>query len=148
MEAVVFAYLGIALMLIFSGVGSAYGVSISGSAAIGALKKKPEARGTCIVLSALPSTQGLYGFVGFFLTYTIITPEISWFTAAAIFAGGIAVGFVSFYSAIRQAKICADGMHGIGSGYDLFGNTLILAAFPEFYAILALLAMILIGGTL
>ena len=112
MEPVVLAYIGIALMVALSGIGSAFGVSISGSATLGALKKKPEALGSCIALSALPATQGLYGFVGFFLTYTKITPEITWFQAAAVFGAGLALGFVGWLSALRQAKICADGING------------------------------------
>jgi V/A-type H+-transporting ATPase subunit K len=46
-------------------------------------------------------------------------------------------------SAIQQGKVCASGIAAIGSGYEVFGNTLILAAFPEFYSILALVAAIL-----
>lgn len=148
MEPVVLAYIGIAIMVILSGIGSAYGVSISGSATLGALKKKPDALGSCIALSALPATQGLYGFVGFFLTYTKITVEISWFQSAAIFGAGLALGCVALLSAIRQAKICADGINGIGNGHNLFSTTMILAVFPELYAIIALLVTILIGGTL
>jgi len=34
----------------------------------------------------------------------------------------------------------------MGSGHSVFGNTMILAAFPEFYAILALVAVILMQG--
>lgn len=142
------AYIGIAVMVVLSGVGSAYGVSISGSATLGALKKKPDALGSCIALSALPATQGLYGFVGFFLTYNKITPEITWFQSAAVFGAGLALGFVALLSAIRQAKICADGINAIGNGHNLFSTTMILAVFPELYAIIALLATILIGGTI
>lgn len=142
------AYLGIAVMVILSGIGSAYGVSISGSATLGALKKKPDALGSCIALSALPATQGLYGFVGFFLTYTKITAEITWFQAVAVLGAGLVLGFVALLSAIRQAKICADGINGIGGGHNLFSSTMILAVFPELYAIIALLVTILIGGTL
>lgn len=40
MEPIVLAYLGIALMVGLSGTGSAYGVTICGNAAVGALKKK------------------------------------------------------------------------------------------------------------
>ena len=148
MEPVVLAYIGIAVMVVLSGVGSAYGVSISGSATLGALKKKPDALGSCIALSALPATQGLYGFVGFFLTYNKITPEITWFQSAAVFGAGLALGFVALLSAIRQAKICADGINAIGNGHTLFSTTMILAVFPELYAIIALLATILIGGTI
>ncbi len=45
MEPIVLAYLGIALMVGLSGTGSAYGVTICGNAAVGALKKNPGASG-------------------------------------------------------------------------------------------------------
>ena len=61
------AYVGIAVMLILSGIGSAYGVTIAGNAAVGALKKNDGAFGNFIVLTALPGTQGLYGFAGYFM---------------------------------------------------------------------------------
>ena len=48
------AYVGIAVMLILSGIGSAYGVTIAGNAAVGALKKNDGAFGNFIVLTALP----------------------------------------------------------------------------------------------
>ena len=58
------AYVGIAIMVGLSGIGSAYGVTIAGNASIGALKKNDSAFGNFLVLTALPGTQGLYGFAG------------------------------------------------------------------------------------
>ena len=74
------AYIGIAIMVGLSGIGSAYGVTIAGNAAIGALKKNDSAFGNFLVLTALPGTQGLYGFAGYFMFQTIfgiLTPEIT-----------------------------------------------------------------------
>ena len=51
------AYIGIAVMIGLSGIGSAYGVTIAGNAAIGALKKNDGAFGNFLVLTALPGTQ-------------------------------------------------------------------------------------------
>ena len=65
------AYIGIAVMVGLSGIGSAYGVTIAGNAAIGALKKNDGAFGNFLVLTALPGTQGLYGFAGYFMFQTI-----------------------------------------------------------------------------
>ena len=45
-----------------------------------------------------------------------------------------------------MGQICASGITSIGSGHNVFGNTLVLAAFPEFYAILGLVTVILMGG--
>ncbi|MEE1223062.1 MAG: ATPase [Bacteroidaceae bacterium] len=137
------AYLGLALCVALSGIGSAYGVTICGSAAIGAYKKNPGASGSYMGLSALPSSQGLYGFVGFFMLSGVITAEITMLQAAAIFGVGLALGLVALFSAIRQAQVCANGISAIGAGYNAFGTTMVLAVFPELYAILALLVLIL-----
>ena len=148
MEPIVLAYFGIALMVALSGTGSAYGVTICGSAAVGALRKNPSALGSYIALSALPSSQGLYGFVGFFMLSNYLVPAITWHVAAAVFGAGLALGIVGLFSAIRQASVCANGIAAISSGHNVFGTTMMLAVFPEFYAILGLLVLILISGTL
>jgi V/A-type H+-transporting ATPase subunit K len=148
MEPIILAYIGIGLMVGLSGVGSSYGVTITGNATIGALKKNSDAFGNYMVLSALPGTQGLYGFLGFFLLQPHLTSDITWFKAAAIFGAGIALGLTGLISAIRQGQVCANGIAGIGSGYDVFGKTLILAVFPELYAIVSLAATFLIGQSL
>jgi len=148
MQPIVLAYIGIGLMVGLAGIGSAFGVTITGNASIGAMKKNPDAFGNYMVLSALPGTQGLYGFLGYFLLAGYLVPGITMFQAAAIFGAGLALGSVGLLSAIRQAQVCANGIAGIGAGYDVFGKTLILAVFPELYAIVALAATFMIGGTL
>ena len=145
---IVLAYLGLALAVALSGVGSAYGVTICGNAAIGAYKKNPSASGSYITLAALPSSQGLYGFVGFFMLNAKIHANVDMFTASAIFGAGLALGLVALFSAIRQAKVCANGISAIGAGHKAFGTTMVLAVFPELYAILGLLVLILISNTL
>ena len=145
------AYMGVAIMLILSGIGSAYGVTIAGNAAIGALKKNDGAFGNFLVLTALPGTQGLYGFAGYFMFQTIfgvLTPDISMFQAAAVLAGGLTLGFVGLFSAIRQGQVCANGIAAIGQGHNVFTNTLVLAVFPELYAIVALAGVFLIGSAI
>ena len=144
------AYIGIAVMVGLSGIGSAYGVTIAGNAAIGALKKNDSAFGNFLVLTALPGTQGLYGFAGYFMFQTIfgiLTPEITAIQASAVLGAGIALGLVALFSAIRQGQVCANGIAAIGQGHNVFSNTLILV-FPELYAIVALAATFLIGSAL
>jgi len=148
MTPILFAYIGIAIMLVLSGVGSVYGVTISGNASIGAMKKNPDAFGNYMILSALAGTQGLYGFLGYYLLSDYLVESITFFQATAIFGAAVTAGFVCWLSAIRQGQICANGIAGIGSGHDLFGRTLILAVFPELYAIISIAALFLIGGSL
>jgi V/A-type H+-transporting ATPase subunit K len=144
----VIAMVGIGMMVGLSGAGSAIGTSIGGSAVVGALKKRSEVFGTCMVLAAMPATQGLYGFVGFILYNAKLTAELTVFQGAVILGAGIALGLAALISAIYQGKIVANGIAAIGSGKDVFGNTLILGAFPEFYAILALVASIFMLGAM
>ena len=72
------AYVGIGLMIALAGIGSAYGVTIAGNAGLGALKKVDKF-GNFLVLTALPGTQGLYGFAGYFLlnSFGILTADIT-----------------------------------------------------------------------
>lgn len=142
------AYLGVALMVGLTGIGSCIGVTICGNATVGAMKKNPDALGQYIGLSALPSSQGLYGFVAFFLTKGAIDAlvaagGITAVAAWAILAVGLALGVVGMYSSIRQAQVCANGIQAIGAGHNVFGGTMVMAVFPELYAILALLVTIL-----
>jgi len=140
------SFVGIAMMVGMAGCGSAIGVSIGGSATLGAVKKREEAFAPGLVLSALPGTQGLYGFGAFFILKPVLTPEITMFQAMALLGAGLIMGFAGLISAIWQGKVCANGIAGIGGGSDVFGKTMILAVFPELYAIVAFAACFLIKG--
>lgn len=146
MEPIIMAYIGIALMVGLAGVGSAYGTTIAGNAAVGAMKKNGAAFGSYMMLSALPGSQGLYGFAGFFLMKNYLTPGITVAQGAAIFGVGLLVGLVCLLSAIRQGQVCANGIAAIGNGHDVAGKTLVLGVFPELYAILGVAAVFLTVG--
>lgn len=148
MEPTFLAYLGIIMTIGLSGIGSVFGVTITGNACVGAMKKNMDAFGNYMVLCALPSSQGLYGFLGFFILRGFVSPEITSFQAIAIFSACFALGVVNLFAAIRQGQICANGIAAISNGYDVFGKTLILAAFPELYSIVALAAAFMINGSL
>ena len=137
----ILGYLGLGLVLALAGIGSSIGTTTAGNAAEGALKRKPEASGSYLLLSALPSTQGIYGFVAFFIM-------LGRFTSGAIsgllcFGVGISVGVACMISGIRQGQVCANGIVGVSQGHDVVTNTLIYAALPEFYAILGLVGAIM-----
>ena len=147
--AVLLAYTGIGLMISLSGIGSAMGVSIGGKATLGALKKNEEAFGSYMLLSALPGTQGLYGFAGFFIIngkLAELGADITVLQGGMVFAAGLALGLVGLMSGIKQGEVSAHGIEGIGSGYDVFGKTMVLAVFPELYAIVAFAATFLISA--
>lgn len=144
------AYIGLGLMVGLAGVGSAIGVSSGANATIGALKKNDSAFGSYMLLSTLPGTQGLYGFAGFFIINSlgIIGPEMTMLQGMAILGAGLALGLVCLISAIQQGRICANGISAISAGYDVFGRTMVLAVFPELYAIVAFAATFIISAGL
>lgn len=127
------------LMLALAGIGSCYGTTIAGNAAEGALRKDPSKSSGYMILSALPATQGLYGFLAFLLHFGKVADNgLLWFGV------GVGVGLVCLFSAIRQGQVCANGILGLSQGHDVQTNTMIYAALPEFYAILALVATFLV----
>ena len=145
MTPIILAYLGVALMVGFCGLASAIGTSICGITAVGAMKKNPGKFGSYMFMSTLPSTQGLYGFAAYFLISGFLVPEITMLQGAAIFAGGILMAAAGISSAYMQARVCANGIAAVGNGHDVMAKTMILAAFPELYAILGLAAVFLMS---
>ena len=145
--ATILGYLGLGLVLALAGIGSSIGTSTAGNAAEGGLKKRPEASGNFMVLSALPATQGIYGFVAFFMLLSKMQEAVANSIPTQgfiIFGVGLSVGLACMISAIRQGQVCANGIVGISQGHDVFTNTLIYAALPEFYAILGLVGALMV----
>ena len=126
----ILGYLGLGLMLGLSGIGSAYGTTIAANAAEGGLKKNKDKSSAYMILSALPATQGLYGFVAFLMMKGLMETN-----PVLLFGLGIGMGIVFLLSALRQGQTA-----GIAAGHDVMTNTMIYCALPEFYAILALVA--------
>jgi len=148
MEPILLAYTGIGLMLTLSGLGSIYGVTITANASVGALRKNPDKFGNYMILSALPSTQGLYGFLGYFLLSGLLVESISSFQAIAILSVSITLGILCLISAIRQAQVAANGIKGVSEGHDMFGRSMILIVFAELYPIIGVAAVFLIGSAI
>lgn len=138
----VLGYLGLGLVLSLAGIGSSYGTTIAGNAAEGALKQRPEGSSNYMVLSAIPASQGIYGFVAFFMMLSKLKADPT--NGFIIFGVGLSVGLVCMISAIRQGQVCANGIVGVSQGHDVFIKTLIYAALPEFYAILGLVGALMV----
>lgn len=137
---IVLGYLGLGLMLGLAGIGSCYGTTIAANAAEGGLKKDPSKSAGYMILSALPATQGLYGFVAFLMKMGVDMTA----NGALMFGIGLGTGLVFLFSSIRQGKVCANGIMNLSQGHDVQTNTMIYAALPEFYAILALVAVLMV----
>jgi V/A-type H+-transporting ATPase subunit K len=66
-------------------------------------------------------------------------------SAVAILGAGMIVGLVCLMSAIYQGKVVASGIESLGNGNDVFSKTLVLAVYPELYAIISFAAAFLIS---
>ena len=137
--ALVLAYTSMAIMLTLTCIGSAIGVTIGGNTTVAGLKKNPDMFGKSMLLCVLPSTQGLYGFAAFFLMLSALQgiDVLTMNQALAISAASVSLGLVGFYSAVKQSGLVANGINEMANGQDVFSKTMILAVFPELYAILA-----------
>jgi len=142
----VLVVIGMATMLTGACMGSAIGVTNGANALIGGLKKNADIFGKGMILAALPSTQGLYGFAAFFL-YLLKIAQMTSFTyiqGVLVCAAGIALGLVGYISGIWQSKIASNAIVEMSNGQDVFGKSMILIVFPELYAILAFAASFLV----
>ncbi len=149
--AYILATVGIGLMIGLTGAGSAIGTAIGGQSVLGMIKKAPDKFVPGMILAGLPATQGLYGFVGFFLYNQAVQPlagSLTVLQGGVCLGAGIALGVAALISAIQQGKVCANGIAAMGSGHNTLIQTMILAALPEFYAILSLVAAIMMQGLL
>ena len=132
-----------------AGLGSGIGVGITGSAATGAIAEKPEKFGRCIIFSALPQTQGFYGFIIailIFLGSGIIgggVSEISIEQGLAAIGAGLAIGLAGF-SAIGQGISAASGIGAVAEDDEMFGKGIVFSVLPETQAIYGFLVAILI----
>lgn len=142
----ILAFIGVGLIIGLPGIGSAIGTALGGMTTVGALRKNKDAFGSYLVLAALPGTQGLYGFGGFYILQGYLNTNITLLQGAGILGAGIALGLAGLLSGMFQGRVCASGIDAIGSGNKVFAQTLIMAVFPELYAIVAFAGVFLIAG--
>jgi V/A-type H+-transporting ATPase subunit K len=141
---------GAALAVILSGIGSAVGIGYAGRASLGAMSEGTKDFAKYLMLTALPGTQGIYGFVAAFLVMLwsgimsgqtdALTVERGW----QFFYASLPIAFAGLFSAIQQGKVCASGVNMTTKQPGEVGKALVLGVFVEFYAVLGLLISILL----
>ena len=142
------ALLGAGLAVGLSCVGSAKGTGIAGEAGTGLLSEDPSKSGKVMVLQLLPGTQGLYGMVVWFfaLTKIGIMGGVAPSTVAEgmnVFVACLPMAIGGLLSAIAQGRVAAGSINILAKKPDDWSKGLILCGIVEFYAILSLLASML-----
>lgn len=139
---------GVSLAVLLGGMGSAWGVSIAGEAAGGVLTEDPEKFGRLLVMVALPGTQGFYGFLGGFYIMMKIglltgVQTVSPMAGLQLLFAALPVGLTGLVSGIYQGKAAAAGVYLISKRPEEMGKAIIIPAMVETYAVIGLLATIL-----
>ena len=141
---------GAALGAILAGIGSILGVRTVGQASAGVGSEGPDKFGKVLILTALPGSQGIYGF----LAAVIIANKIGLLSGAPIdisvgagfqiLLAALPVGVLGMLSAIFQGRLAAAGVNIVAKKPDAAGKGVILSAIVETYAVLGLLITILL----
>ena len=129
-----FAILGAALTAGLCCIGSAKGTGMVGEAAAGLTSEDPDKSTKCLILQVLPGTQGLYGFVALF----IVLGQVGLLSGSAAAMGG-------WLSAIFQGRVAAASINIVAKRPEAATKGIIYCGIVEFYAILSLVATIMIS---
>lgn len=143
------ALLGAGLAVALSCVGSAKGTGAVGEAASGVLCEHPEHFSKCLVLQVLPGTQGLYGLVIWFFALlkmgvfggTMLDLTVTQGLQILIACLPMAIGGIT--SANFQSRVAVSAINIVAKKPSNWSNGIVLCVIVEFYAILSLLASIL-----
>ena len=141
--------LGAGLAAVLAGIGSAKGTGIAGEAGTGLLSEDPSKFGKVMILQVIPGTQGLYGLVVWFFAMLqmgvldgsamdlTVTEGIRYFVACLPMALG------GLFSAMAQGRVAAGSINILAKKPDDWSKGMVLCITVEFYAILSLLASML-----
>ena len=132
--------LGAGIAAFMAGIGSAKGTGIAGEAGAGLVSEDPSKFGKAMILQVIPGTQGLYGFVIWFLAFNKLVPDMSVAQGLQVFNACLPIAFGGLLSAIAQGKVAAASVNILAKKPDDWSKGMILCITVEFYAILSLLA--------
>ena len=148
-----FAHSGLAIGLLaaglaacLAGAGSGVGTGIAGEAGAGLVTEDPSKFGKVMILQVIPGTQGLYGLVVFFVAVMRMglldgtALNLPFIDGCRFFAACLPIGIGGLVTAIAQGKVAAASVNLLAKNPDHWSKGMILCITVEFYAILSLLA--------
>mgnify|MGYP001820317496 FL=1 len=123
-------------------IGSIIGCARAGQAACGAMIDVESGYGRLVGLSALPSSQIIYGIVVMFTLNRPVSVE----AAPGLFAIGILCGLALMFSAMFQGACCASAITASKTKPEIFGLSAAPAAIVEGFAVFAFIFALVIAG--
>jgi V/A-type H+/Na+-transporting ATPase subunit K len=145
MEALIITlgWLGIFSPVALGAIGSIIGCTRAGQAAIGAMLETESGHGRFIGVSAMPSSQTIYGIVVMLTLNRVVTV----LDAPGLFAIGALSGLALMFSAIYQGNACAASINVSKTKAEVFGLSIAPAAVVEGFAVFAFVfALLLVGA--
>jgi V/A-type H+-transporting ATPase subunit K len=137
-----FLMFGPGIVLGLGCIGSAIGCGIAGMASHGVMTHIDEGHGKYIGISAMPSSQSIYGFVLMILMRNALKAG----TVSAMSAVGIALfaGLAIMLSAIYQGKAAATAIQASAKQPAIFGKCLASLGIIESFALFAFVFALLL----
>ena len=141
--------LGAGLAACLAGAGSGIGTGIAGEAGTGLITEDPGKFGKVMILQVVPGTQGLYGLVVWFFAIMQMgllsgdAVNLSFIDGCRYFAACLPIAIGGGISAVAQGKVAAASINILAKKPDDWSKGMIFCITVEFYAILALLASML-----
>ncbi len=125
-------------------IGSILGCTRAGQTACGAMLEIESGYGKYVGVSALPSSQTIYGIVVMFTLNAgrEVTPE----TAPGLLAIGVLCGVALMMSAIKQGACCASAINVSKSKPEVFGLSVAPAAVVEGFAVFAFVFALVVSA--
>jgi V/A-type H+-transporting ATPase subunit K len=133
---------GIFAPLALGAIGSMMGSAIAGQAACGALLEVDSGYGRYVGLTAMPSSQTIYGLVVMFSLQRTVNAE----TAPGLFSIGVLAGVALMVSALWQGRALAAAIAASKSKPEIFGLSIAPAAIVEGFAVFAFVFALIVGG--
>jgi V/A-type H+-transporting ATPase subunit K len=136
-------WVGVYAPMALGAIGSSIGCALAGQAAIGAMLETEGGYGRFVGISAMPSSQVIYGIVIMFS----LNQEVGGVNGGALFAIGLLSGLALLLSGIWQGRTCASAIAAAKDKPEIFGLSLAPAAIVEGFAVFAFVfALVLAAG--
>jgi len=136
-------WIGIYAPVALGAIGSIVGCALGGMAACGAMLETESGYGKFVGVSAMPSSQTIYGIVAMLVLNRAVTVA----NAPALFGIGALAGLALMFSGLYQGRCCASSIRASKSKPEIFGLSIAPAAIVEGFAIFAFVfALILVGS--
>lgn len=137
-----FDMIGPILSLGLSAIGAAIGCAIPGMVSHGIMSRVDEGHGKFLALSAVPSSQLIYGFVLMLrLKAGVIAKTVSAMSCA--FIGG-AAGLAILFAAVYQGLCCASAIQAVAKQPAVFGKTFVSIGIIESFALFVMVFALLL----